>query len=123
MAPKRMNDVISGVRSRQRVSKPWESIATPGQNVSSKTKKTFRRAMIRSRWANAKVRVQPSRSASAREFNKDLLELGLLHLAVAHQHGANVQPPEDLGQPLFRRIDGALDALAANMKLKHAGQL
>src|SRR5262245_8747595 len=107
-----MNDVISVVRSRKRVSKPWESIATPGQNVSSKTKKTFRRAMIRSRWANASVRVQPTRSASARELNEDLLEFWFGDLAVAHQHGALVQPSQNLGQPLFRRIDGALDALA-----------
>src|SRR5262245_30958151 len=120
IVPTRMNDVICGVRSRKRVSKPCESIATPGQNVSSKTKKTFRRAMIRSRWANASVRVHPSSRASSPDLNEAPLEFGLRDLAVPHQYGALVQPSQDLRQPLFRRIDGALDALPAHVELEHA---
>src|SRR5262252_4096386 len=118
-----MNDVICGVRSRKRVSNPCESIATPGQNVSSKRKKTFRRAMIRSRSANASMRVHPSRSASARELNEHLLQLGLRDLTVPHQHGALVQPSQDLRQALFRCVDRALDALPAHVELEHSGQL
>jgi hypothetical protein len=41
-----MKAVISGVSTRKRVSSPCESMATPGQKVSSKRKNTFRRAMM-----------------------------------------------------------------------------
>src|SRR6266850_1325871 len=93
--PTRMKAVIFASRARKRVRRPWESMATPGQNVSSKTKNMLRRAMITLRWANAQVRttstnhVSGSRSlttTSARELNEDLLELRIVHLAVADQH-------------------------------------
>ena len=74
-------------------------MATPGQNVSSKTKKTFRRAMMRLRWAKAHVRTHswtsPSggraeaRTAavtSARELNEHLLQIGLAHAAIPYLH-------------------------------------
>ena len=56
--------------SRKRVSRPWESMATPGQNVSSKTKKTFRRAMMRLRWANAQVAPLATSSPDARSVEQ-----------------------------------------------------
>ena len=80
--PTRMKAVISGVRARKRVSRPWESMATPGQKVSSNTKKTFRRAMMRLRAAKAQslthsVASDSGGRLSARELNEDLLELRL----------------------------------------------
>src|SRR5262245_15196834 len=95
-----MNAVIWGVRSRKRVRRPWDSMATPGQNVSSNTKNTLRLAMMTLRYAKAAVRTHSSRAALASELNEHLLELGLAHLAVAHDHALLVQPPQDLRQPL-----------------------
>src|SRR5262249_7119987 len=108
-----MKAVIFVSRARKRVSRPCESMATPGQNVSSNTKNTFRFAMIRLRFAKAQVRTSSTSqlsapnsgtrargSASARKLNEDLLELGLAHLAVAHDHALLVQPAKDLRQPL-----------------------
>src|SRR5215467_14425744 len=118
-----MNDVIAGVRSRKRVSSPWDSIATHGQNVSSKMKKTFRRAMMRSRCAKAQVRAHSPRSASACELNEDLLQLGLLHLTVTHEHGPLMQPTQDLGQALLGCVRRALDALPPHVELQDARQL
>src|SRR5262245_12745554 len=120
MVPTRMNDVIAGVRSRNRVSKPCESMATAGQNVSSNTKKTFRPAMTRSRWAKAQVRAQSARSASACELNEHLLQLRLLHLALADQHRVLVEPPENLRQPLLDGVDRALDTILPHVKLQDA---
>src|SRR5687767_15809950 len=103
-----MKAVIWGVSSRKRVSRPWESMATPGQNVRSKTKKTFRRAMMMLRWAKAHVRTHswtsPSGSraggraeartaaaTSARELNEHLLQIGLAHAAIPYLHALPVQ--------------------------------
>jgi len=85
-------------------------MATPGQNVSSKTKNMFRRAMIRLRYAKAVSRAHSAAHdsavlvarTSARELNEDLLEIGLAHLAVADEHGAVAEPLEDVGQTLLR---------------------
>src|SRR6266511_1450755 len=98
-------------------------MATPGQNVSSKTKNTFRRAMMTLRWAKAQVLAHSARSPSARELNEHLLQVRLPHPTVTHQHGSLVEPPEDLRQPLLRRVHRALDALAAHPELEDAGQL
>src|SRR5262249_11339191 len=123
MVPTRMNDVIAGVRSRKRVRRPCDSMATPGQNVSSNTKNTLRRAMTRLRWAKAHARTHSPWSASARELNEHLLEVGLLDLAVAHEHRALVQPPEHVGQPLVDRVHRALDALALDLDPEDAREV
>src|SRR5574341_2239689 len=123
-----MKAVIFASRARKRVRRPWESIATPGQKVSSKTKNTFRRAMITLRRAKAQVRTTSTNqvsgarsvtSASARELNEDLLELGLVHLAVADQHSPLVQPPEDRGQPFEHRILRAGHQLAPRRQVQN----
>src|SRR6266545_7290737 len=126
-----MKAVIFASSARKRVKRPWESIATPGQNVSSKTKNTFRRAMITLRWANAQVRttstnhVSGGRSLtrrSSRELNEDLLELGLVHLAVADQHSLLVEPAQDLREPLVHGVHRAVDMLATRVCLENARQ-
>src|SRR5262245_49331433 len=118
-----MNAVIAGVRSRNRVRSPWESMATPGQKVSSKRKKTLRRAMMMWRWAKADVLTHSRRAASASELNEDLLELWLVDLALADEHALLHEPAQDLGQPLVDGVDGALDALAPHLELQDAGEL
>src|ERR1700682_2156186 len=129
--PTRMKAVIFASRARKRVRRPCESMATPGQNVSSKTKNTLRRAMITLRWAKAQVRTSSTnqvsggrslRRASARKLNEDLLEVGLAHLAIPHQHPLLVQPAEDLGQALVDGVHRVLHELSAGMALQHAGQ-
>src|SRR5216684_2053848 len=126
-----MKAVIFASRARKRVRRPCESMATPGQKVSSKTKNTLRRAMITLRRAKAQVRttstthVSGRRSrgrASARKLNEDLLELGLAHLAIPHQHALLVQPAEDLGQALVEGVHRVLHELTAGVALQHAGQ-
>src|SRR5262249_51486261 len=114
-----MNEVMAGVRSRNRVRRPCESIATPGQNVSSKTKNTLRRAMMRWRWQKPHVRPPSARTASACELNEHLFQLGILDAAIAHQHRLLVEPAQDLGQPLLRRVHRALHALPAHVELEH----
>src|SRR5262245_8817523 len=118
-----MNAVIAGVRSRKRVRSPWESMATPGQKVSSNRKKTLRRAMMMLRWANAHVLTHSRRAVSASELNEDLLELRFVDLALADEHALFHEPAQDLGQPLVHGVHGALDALAAHMELQDAGEL
>src|SRR5262245_1542791 len=118
-----MNAVIWGVRSRKRVRSPCESIATPGQKVSSNRKNTLRRAMMMLRWANAHVRTPSARTELASELNEDVLELGLVHLAVADQHALLGEPAQHLGQPLVGGVHRDLDVVAADMELEDAGQL
>src|SRR6266849_8998169 len=129
--PTRMKAVIFASRARKRVRRPCESMATPGQKVSSKTKNTLRRAMITLRWAKAQVRatstnqVSGSRSlsrASASKLTEDLLEFGLAHLAIAHQHALLVQPAQDFRQALVERVHRVLHVFAPRVDLKHAGQ-
>src|SRR5215468_8337203 len=132
-----MNAVIWGVSSRNRVRRPWESMATPGQNASSKRKNTFRRAITRFRCAKAQVRVHSARSPStgrsaggpsaalrsASELNEHLLEIGLVHPAVAHDHTLLVQPAQDLGQALLDRVHRGLHGIAVAAHIEHARQL
>src|SRR5436190_7723718 len=127
-----MKAVIFASRARKRVRRPWESMATPGQNVSSKTKNMLRRAMITLRWANAQVRttstnqVSGSRSlttTSARELNEDLLELGIVHLAVADQHPLVVKPAQDLRKPLVHGVYRDVDVFPPRVRLENARQL
>src|SRR5216684_2015214 len=129
--PTRMKAVIFASSARKRVRRPCESMATPGQKVSSKTKNTLRRAMITLRWAKAHVRTSSTnqvsggrslRRASARKLNEDLLELGLAYLAIAHEHALLVQPAEDFRQALVERVHRVLDVLAPSLDLEHAGQ-
>src|SRR5438093_166311 len=61
-------------------------------------------------------------SASARKLNEDLLELGLAHLAIPHQHSLLVQPAEDLGQALVEGVHRVLHELSTGVALQHAGQ-
>src|SRR5436309_15034791 len=126
-----MKAVILASRARKRVRRPCESMATPGQKVSSKTKNTLRRAMITLRRAKAQVRttsttyVSGRRSrgtASARKLNDALLELGLALLAIPHQHYLLVQPAEDLGQALVEGVHRVLHELSTGVALQHAGQ-
>src|SRR6266567_924955 len=126
-----MKAVIFASRARKRVRRPCESMATPGQKVSSKTKNTLRRAMITLRRANAQVRTTSTThvsgrrsrgSASARKLNEDLLELGLAHLAIPHQHSLLVQPAEDLGQALVEGVHRVLHELSPGVALQHPGQ-
>src|SRR5262245_47908807 len=118
-----MNAVIAGVRSRKRVRSPWESMATPGQNVSSKRKKTLRRAMMMLRWANAHVLTHSRRAVSASELNEDVLELRLVDLALADEHALLHEPAQDLGQRLVDGVHRALDALAPHVEVQDAGEL
>src|SRR4026208_953691 len=104
-----MNAVICGVRSRKRVRSPCESMATPGQKVSSNSKKTLRCAMMILRWAKAHVLIHSMRAVSASGLNEDLLEIMLLHLAPPEQHTPLDEPAQDLGQPLVGGVHGALD--------------
>src|SRR5712692_308811 len=129
--PTRMKAVIFASSARKRVRRPCESMATPGQKVSSKRKNTLRRAMITLRWATAQVRttstnqVSGGRSlsrASARKLNEDLLELGLAHLAIAHQHALLVQPAEDFRQALVERVHRVLHVVASSVDLEHPRQ-
>src|SRR3989441_627967 len=126
-----MKAVILVSRARKRVRRPCESMATPGQKVSSKTKNTLRRAMITLRRAKAQVRTTSTThvsgrrsrgSASARKLNEDLLELGLAHLAIPHQHSLLVQPAEDLGQALVEGVHRVLHELSTGVALQHPGQ-
>src|SRR5215470_14939675 len=136
--PTRMKAVMRASRSRKRVRSPWDSMATPGQKVSSKTKNTFRRAMMMLRYAKAHVRTSSTvhdsggspagarearASGSASELNEHLLELRLVHLAVPHRHTLVVQPPKDLGEPLLGRVHGELDAVRLDVSLEDARQL
>src|SRR5574338_745245 len=133
MVPTSTKAVIAGVRSRKRVRRPCESMATPGQNVSSKTKNTFRLAMMRLRRAKAAVRTHSARqpsaggagraSGSACELNEDLLELGLAHLAVAHQHALLHQPAQHFRQPLLAGIHRALQPVASRLHLQNSAEL
>src|SRR5215813_4850363 len=126
-----MKAVMRASRWRKRVRRPWESMATPGQKVSSKTKNTLRLAMMMLRYAKAHVRTssadQGSRgrgsraSVSASEFNEDVLQLGLVHLAIADQHPLLVEPAQELGQPLLRRVHRAFHLVAAHVDLEHPG--
>src|SRR5580765_531160 len=118
-----MKAVICGVRSRKRVNSPCESMATPGQKVSSNTKNTLRCAMMMLRWAKAHVLTHSTRAASASELNEDLFELGLLHLALEDEDTLLDEPAQDLGQPLVGGVHRALDALPAHLDLQDAGQL
>src|SRR5206468_8886304 len=74
----------------------------PQRASSTKTSSSAKRAYSANRGTRA----------SARELNEDLLERRLLHLTITHQHGALVQPPQDLGQSLFRRVHRAPDTLS-----------
>src|SRR5215813_4857394 len=121
--PTRMNAVICGVRSRNRVSSPCDSIATPGQNVSSNRKNTLRRAMMRLRWAKAHVRTHSACRPSASELNEHVLELRLLDPAVAHQHGLLLQPAQELREPLVDGIHRTVDVIPAHLHLEHAGHV
>src|SRR5262245_63935854 len=115
-----MKDVSWGERSRNRVSRPCDSMATPGQNVSSKTKNTLRRAMMRFRWAKAQVLTHSPPRPSARELNEHVLQFRLPHLAIAHHHRLLVEPAQDLGKPFLRDVDGALHAFRAHVELEDA---
>src|SRR3990170_6037741 len=120
-----MKAVISGVRARNCVKSPWESMATPGQNVSSKTKKTWRRAMMTLRQAKAHVLTHSARrpltcnAGLAVELNEDLLEVRLPHLALPDHHALLVQPPQELGQPLVGPVPPAPQGLVPGGGLPH----
>src|SRR5262245_26226593 len=118
-----MNAVICDVRSRKRVSSPCDSIATPGQNVSSNRKNTLRRAMMRLRWAKAHVRTHSARRPSASQLNEHLLELWLFDPAVAHHHGLLLKPAQQLGESLVDGIDRAVDVIPARLHLEHSRDL
>src|SRR2546426_3795290 len=98
-----MKAVILASRARKRVRRPCESMATPGQKVSSKTKNTLRCAMITLRRAKAQVRTsstnhgsggRPLPRAPARKRNKEPPPPGPPYLAIAHQHPPLLQPAE-----------------------------
>src|SRR5438046_10453031 len=103
MVPIRTNEACAGVIPRNRVMSPMEITPTIGQNRSSKKKKTLRDAISALRTTTAHTA-----SASARQLNEDLLELGLAHADVAHRHALGLQPTEQVGQPLFRFVHRAL---------------
>src|SRR3972149_9646535 len=123
-----MKAVISGVRARNCVRSPGESMATPGQNVSSKTKKTLRRAMMTLRQAKAQVLVHSARrpltcnAGLAVELNEDLLEVRLPHLALPDHHALLVEPPQELGQPFVGHVHRALEGLVPDAVLQHPRQ-
>src|SRR5207249_2545233 len=91
MVPSSTKAVASWRSSRKRVMSPMETTPTIGQNSSSKKKNTLRVAIRRLRMANAQTA-----TASARQLNENLLQLGLPHLDALHGSA--------LGQELTQQI-------------------
>src|SRR6266566_3062717 len=99
MVPSSTKAVASWRSSRKRVMSPMETTPTIGQNSSSKKKNTLRVAISRLRMANAQTA-----TASARQLNENLLQLGLPHLEEVF-----VELTQQIGQPLLGVVHGALD--------------
>src|SRR3989442_15892490 len=96
-----MKAVIFASRARKRVRRPCESMATPGQKVSSKTKNTLRCAMITLRRAKAQVGAMSTNPVlggrSPRRDPTRKVKENLPHLWVAGQGIRHPQAP--LGRP------------------------
>src|SRR5215475_8658568 len=114
----RMKAACASLSSRKRAMSPTESTPTIGQKISSTKKKTLRMPISALRCATAHTR-----SASARQLNEDLLEIGLAHLRVADDDPLLVEPPQHLGQPLLRVVHGALHPAVALHVPQDAGRL
>src|SRR5437762_9876040 len=102
MVPISTNEVCAGVRPRNLVISPIDSTPTIGQKSSSKKKKTLRDAISALRTTTAHTA-----SASARQLNEDLLELGLAHAPVADSQPVGEQLAQQVGQALLRVVDRA----------------
>src|SRR5262245_50323182 len=118
MVPERMKAVSASLRVRKRDMSPMDKRPTTGQNASSKRKKTLRDAMRRLRRAKAQTA-----TASARQFNEHLLQLGLSHLEIAHHGPLLVEHPQEFREALLRRVHRALEPSVALHAPQHAGQL
>src|SRR5438094_257563 len=94
----------SGVSPRKRVMSPIESTPTTAQNTSSKKKNTLRMPMTVLRAITAHAA-----TSSARQFNEDLLQLGLVHLEIAHLDALLDERPQQLRHPLLGIVHRALD--------------
>src|SRR5260370_12253917 len=112
------NEACSGVSRRKRVMRPIERTPTIGQKRSSKKKNTLREAMSAFRTTTAQTA-----TASARQLNEDLLELGPVDLDLPHHHAAGVELAPDLGEPLLGVVHGALDPPTARWHAETAGRL
>src|SRR5947208_9086618 len=104
MVPSSTKAVASWRSSRKRVMSPMETTPTIGQNSSSKKKNTLRVAIRRLRMANAQTA-----TASARQLNENLLQLGLPHLDALHGSALGQELTQQIGQPLLGVVHGALD--------------
>src|SRR5512145_371815 len=97
---------------------PIDSTPTTGQNSSSKKKNTLRTPMRALRTTTA----QAARS-SARQLNEDVLEVGLVHLDVAHDHALGQQGSQKIGQPLLGLVHGQLQPPVARGDAEDTGRL
>src|SRR5207302_4628213 len=116
--PTSTNDACSAVSPRKRVISPIDSTPTIGQNSSSKKKKTFRMPMSALRTTTAQAA-----SSSARQFNEDLLQLGLAHLEIPDLHALGQQRAQELGHALLGGVHRALDPAAGLASAQHPGHL
>src|SRR6266581_6662150 len=104
----RTKAACASVSARNRAMSPTERTPTIGQKRSSKKKNTLRMPMSALRCATAQTA-----SASARQLNEHLLQLGLPDLRVAHHDALVVEPPQDFRQPLLRLVHRALHPAVA----------
>src|SRR5206468_1148625 len=115
MVPSSTKAVASWRSSRKRVMSPMETTPTIGQNSSSKKKNTLRVAIRRLRMANAQTA-----TASARQLNENLLQLGLPHLDALHGSALGQELTQQIGQPLLGVVHGALDPSVTLRATQHA---
>src|SRR2546426_39472 len=115
IVPSSTKAVASLRSSRKRVMRPMDTTPTIGQKSSSKKKKTFRVAISRLRTAKAQIA-----TASARQLNEDLLQLGLLHLHALDLTPLGVQLAQQLGQPLLGVVHRASDPAVVVGAPEHA---
>src|SRR6266850_7981194 len=101
IVPTSTNAPCSGVSPRKRVMRPIDSTPTTGQNRSSKKKNTLRTPMRVLRTTTAH-----EASSSPRQFNEDLLQLGLADLQVADLHALGAQQPQQLRHALLGLVHG-----------------
>src|SRR5215510_4560242 len=114
MVPISTKAVASDRSSRKRVMRPMETTPTIGQNNSSKKKNTLRLAISKLRTAKAQTA-----TASARQLNEHLFQLGLLHLHALHRAALRLQLTQQLRQPLLGIVHGALDPAVALGAAQH----
>src|SRR6185503_18517669 len=98
--------------------RPIDSTPTTGQNTSSKKKNTLRTPMTALRAITAHAA-----TSSARQLNEDLLQLGLVHLEIAHLDAVRGKRSQQLGHALLGIVHGALDPAVGLAVPQDAGGL